>query len=169
MDRGPIRLDDAPVAALAAPAGVERRLHRPVGHILRQRPGEASDVRPLQGLRAVDRAMPSRRAISCVDTQENVSRIISRASRIQSAPLASILLWGCQRDDLIRPTAALANPQMTPVGIIPLWGARSSRNRGAASSGNWGQLPQESAPVFGTWTMPLMTRRLSVLHARAGS
>jgi hypothetical protein len=42
---------------------------------------------------------------------------------------------------------------MTPGGIIPLWGARSSRNRGAASSryegrhhpGIGGRLPQESA------------------------
>src|SRR5689334_18036917 len=32
--------------------------------------------------RTVERAMPSRRAISCVDTDENFSRIISRASRI---------------------------------------------------------------------------------------
>src|SRR5271170_250536 len=32
--------------------------------------------------RTVERAMPSRRAISCVDTQENFSRMISRASRI---------------------------------------------------------------------------------------
>ena len=29
--------------------------------------------------RTVERAMPSRRAISCVETQENLSRIISRA------------------------------------------------------------------------------------------
>jgi hypothetical protein len=42
---------------------------------------------------------------------------------------------------------------MTPGGIIPLWGARSSRNRGAASfryegrhhPGIGGRLPQESA------------------------
>src|ERR1700723_3144432 len=32
--------------------------------------------------RTVERAMLSRRAISCVETQENFSRIISRASRI---------------------------------------------------------------------------------------
>src|SRR5271165_1921456 len=32
--------------------------------------------------RTVERAMPSRRAISCVDTPETFSRIISRASRI---------------------------------------------------------------------------------------
>src|SRR5271166_5317426 len=32
--------------------------------------------------RTVERAMPRRRAISCVDTPENFSRIISRASRI---------------------------------------------------------------------------------------
>ena len=64
-----------------------------------------------------------------------------------------LLLWDCQRGDLIRPTAAPANPRKTPGGIIPLWGARSSRNRGAASSryggrhhpGIGGRLPQESA------------------------
>ena len=78
---------------------------------------------------------------------------LARIAHPQSAPLASILLWGCQRGDLIRPTAAPANPRMTPGGIIPLWGARSSRNRGAASSryegrhhpGIGGRLPQESA------------------------
>ena len=78
---------------------------------------------------------------------------LARIAHPQSAPLASILLWGCQRGDLIRPTAAPANPRMTPGGIIPLWGARSSRNRGAASSryegrhhpGIRGRLPQESA------------------------
>ena len=32
--------------------------------------------------RTVERAMPSRRAISCVDTDEDFSRIISRAWRI---------------------------------------------------------------------------------------
>jgi hypothetical protein len=32
------------------------------------------------------------------------------------------------------PPGAPANPEITPGGIIPLWGARSSRNRGAASS-----------------------------------
>ena len=32
--------------------------------------------------RTVERAMPSRRAISCVEIDENFSRIISRASRI---------------------------------------------------------------------------------------
>ena len=32
--------------------------------------------------RTVERAMPSRRAISCVETDENFSRIISRAWRI---------------------------------------------------------------------------------------
>jgi hypothetical protein len=32
--------------------------------------------------RTVERAMPSRRAISCADSDENFSRIISRASRI---------------------------------------------------------------------------------------
>jgi hypothetical protein len=58
---------------------------------------------------------------------------------------------GCQRGDLIRPTAASANPRMTPGrdhsviggaiisesggGIIPLRGATSSWNWGAASSG----------------------------------
>ena len=50
MHVGPVRLGDPPMAALAAPAGVERRLQRPVGHVLRQRPGEARAVSPLQRL-----------------------------------------------------------------------------------------------------------------------
>ena len=50
MHAGPVRLLDPPMAAFAAPAGVERRLQRPVGHVFRQRPGEARPVRPLQRL-----------------------------------------------------------------------------------------------------------------------
>ena len=41
MHAGPIRLLDPPMAAFAAPAGVERRLQRRVVHVLRQRPGRA--------------------------------------------------------------------------------------------------------------------------------
>src|SRR6516165_10761018 len=98
--------------------------------------------------------MPSRRAISCVDTQEDFSRIISRAPRISIRSAGTDCSFGsCQRGDLIRPTTAPANPRKTPGGIIPLWGARSSRNRGAASSryrgrhhpGIGGRLPPESA------------------------
>src|ERR1700722_10957984 len=48
---------------------------------------------------------------------------------------------------------------MTPGGIIPLWGARSSRNQGAASfryegrhhPGIGGRLPQESAASGISW------------------
>src|ERR1700759_1260664 len=50
MHAGPIRLGDPPVAALAAAAGVERRLQRRVGHALRQRPGEARGLSALQRL-----------------------------------------------------------------------------------------------------------------------
>ena len=50
MHVGPIRLRDPPVAAFAAPAGVERRLQRLVVHALRQGPGQACAVRPLQCL-----------------------------------------------------------------------------------------------------------------------
>ena len=50
MHAGPIGLLDAPMAALAAPAGVERRLQRRVVHVLGQRPGEARGLRPLQRL-----------------------------------------------------------------------------------------------------------------------
>src|SRR5271157_423427 len=50
MHGGPIRLRDPPVAAFAAPAGVERRLQRLVVHALRQGPGEACSLRPLQRL-----------------------------------------------------------------------------------------------------------------------
>src|ERR1700728_5231446 len=51
--------------------------------------------------RTVDRAMPSRRAISCVDTDEDFSRIISRASRIpiRSAGIDPPLGWPKGRPD----------------------------------------------------------------------
>ena len=50
MHRGPVRFLDPPMAAFAAPAGVERRLKRLVVHALRQRPGQARPVHPLQRL-----------------------------------------------------------------------------------------------------------------------
>ena len=50
MHAGPIRLRDAPMAAFAAPAGVERRLQRLVVHALWQGPGEACGLHPLQRL-----------------------------------------------------------------------------------------------------------------------
>ena len=50
MHGGPIRLRDPPVAAFAAPAGVERRLQRPVVHVVRQGPAEAGGLHPLQRL-----------------------------------------------------------------------------------------------------------------------
>jgi len=54
-------------------------------------------------------------------------------------------LWACQRGDLVRPTAAPANPRKTPGGIIPLWrrnhlgigGRHHPVTGGAASSGIW--------------------------------
>lgn len=68
----PTRLLDPPMGDLAAPAGVERRVQRRIVRGLRQRPAEARGLRPLQDLprrRALDR---SRRAISCVDRQEDI-------------------------------------------------------------------------------------------------
>jgi hypothetical protein len=50
MHAGPIGLLDAPMATLAAPAGVERRFQRRVVHALRQGPGQARGLRPLQRL-----------------------------------------------------------------------------------------------------------------------
>src|ERR1700735_5664853 len=51
--------------------------------------------------RTVERARPSRRAISCVDTDEDFSRIISRASRIpiRSAGIDPPLGWPKGRPD----------------------------------------------------------------------
>jgi hypothetical protein len=46
-----------------------------------------------------------------------------------------LLPWICQRSDLIRPTAAPANPRKTPGGIIPLQGGGIIPELGAASSG----------------------------------
>jgi hypothetical protein len=62
--------------ALSAPP-TPRRSYRPEAarRGLRSPPVSTSLV-------TVERAMPSRRAISCVDKPENFSRIISRASRI---------------------------------------------------------------------------------------
>src|SRR5580658_7529862 len=96
--------------------------------------------------RTVERARPSRRAISCVDTDEDFSRIISRASRIpiRSAGIDPPLGLPKGRPDQANGSARQSTKD--PGGIIPLWGARSSRNRGAASfryrwaasSRNWG-------------------------------
>src|SRR5277367_6029650 len=55
MHVGPVRFLDPPMAAFAASAGVERRLQRLVVHVLRQGPGQACAVRPLQ-------CLPHRRA-----------------------------------------------------------------------------------------------------------
>ena len=64
-----------------------------------------------------------------------------------------LLLWDCQRGDLIRPTAASANPRKTPGGIIPLGGRDhlgiGGRHHpvtgGRHYPGIGGRLPQESA------------------------
>ena len=50
MHAGPIRLRDPPMAAFAAPVGVERRFQRALVHVLRKRPGKACTVRPPQCL-----------------------------------------------------------------------------------------------------------------------
>jgi hypothetical protein len=42
-----------------------------------------------------------------------------RPCRAESAPWAQSLHWACQRDDLIRPTAVPANPDMARAGS---WG-----------------------------------------------
>ena len=101
--------------------------------------------------RTVERAMPSRRAISCVDTPENFSRIISRASRIpiRSAGIDPPLglpkgrpdqaNGGARqsRNDPGRDHSVMGGEIISESGggIIPLRGAASSRNWGAASSG----------------------------------
>ena len=73
MHAGPIRLLDAPMAALAAPTGVERRLQRRVVHVVRQRPGEARGLRPLQRL-------PHRRARQAEPAGDLVRRHATQTS-----------------------------------------------------------------------------------------
>ena len=97
--------------------------------------------------------MPSRRAISCVDTPENFSRIISRASRIpiRSAGIDPPLGLPKGRPDQANGGARQSTND--PGRDHSVMGARSSRNRGAASfryegrhhPGIGGRLPQESA------------------------
>src|SRR5271166_6499140 len=85
--------------------------------------------------RTVERAVPSRRAISCVNTPENFSRIISRASRIPIRSAGIDPPLGLPKG---RPDQANGGARQSvndPGGIIPLRGATSSRNWGAASSG----------------------------------
>ena len=57
--------------------------------------------------------------------------MISRASRIPIRSAGIDPPLGLPRGDPIRLTAAPANVDVTPGGIIPLWGARSSRKSGA--------------------------------------
>src|ERR1700690_2534064 len=95
--------------------------------------------------------MPSRRAISCVDTDENFSQITSRASRIpiRSADIDPPLGLPKGRPDQANGGARQSTKDPgrdhsvmggaiiseSGGGIIPLRGAASSRNWGAASSG----------------------------------
>src|SRR5271163_946158 len=101
--------------------------------------------------RTVERAMPSRRAISCIETDENFSRIISRAWRIviRSAGIDPPLGLPKGRPDQANGGARQSTNDPgrdhsvmrgaiiseSGGGIIPLRGAASSRNWGAASSG----------------------------------
>src|SRR5271166_1581918 len=101
--------------------------------------------------RTVERARPSRRAISCADKQENFSRMISRASRIpiRSAGIDPPLGLPKGRPDQANGGARQSTNDPgrdhsvmggaiiseSGGGIIPLRGAASSRNWGAASSG----------------------------------
>jgi hypothetical protein len=82
MHAGPVRFLDPPMAAFAAPAGAERRLKRLVVHASGKGQDRPAPSTRFNVSRTVERARPSRRAISCVDTDEDFSRIISRASRI---------------------------------------------------------------------------------------
>src|SRR5271163_1766573 len=101
--------------------------------------------------RTVERAMPSRRAISCIETDENFSRIISRAWRIviRSAGIDPPLGLPKGRPDQANGGARQSTNDPgrdhsvmggaiiseSGGGIIPLRGAAPSRNWGAASSG----------------------------------
>ena len=144
------------MAALAAPAGVKGRGARLVVHVLRQRPG-----RPAVSARinVSEHARPSRRAISCVDTDADFSRITSRASRIPMRSAGIDPPGGLPKG---RPDQANGGARQStkdpgrdhsvmggrdhlvmPGDIIPLQGATSSRFGG--------RLRQESALAEG-WT-----------------
>ena len=151
MHAGPIRLCDAPVAPFAAPAGVERRLQRAVAHVLRQGPGKPRGLRPLQRFphRRARHAKPAGDLVR--RNARKLRRIISRAWRTVIRSAGTDRSLGLPRG---RPDQANgekpANPRKTPGrdhsvmgarssqdkgGIIPLRGAASSRQGGAASSG----------------------------------
>src|ERR1700692_531414 len=101
--------------------------------------------------RTFERARPSRRAISCVDTDEDFSRIIARASRIPIRSAGIDPPLGLpkgrpdqahgggrpSRDDPWRDHSVMGGAIISESGggIIPLREAASSRNWGAASSG----------------------------------
>src|ERR1700727_1534099 len=83
--------------------------------------------------RTVERAMLSRRAISCVDTDENFSRIISRASRIPIRSAGIDPPLGLPKG---RPDQANGGARQSPEdrgGIIPLWGGGAFRMRGGGA------------------------------------
>ena len=96
---------------LAAPAGVESAASS-APSLMSSGKGQDSPAVSVRFnvSRTVERAMPSRRAISCVDTQENFSRIISRAWRTVIRSAGTDRSLGLPKGDLIRPTAAPANP-----------------------------------------------------------
>ena len=135
---------------LPAPAGVERRRQRPVVHGLRQRPGEPRAVRPFQGL-------PHRRARHAEPSGDLVRRYRRRLQPNNLARMAHCSPLRRRRLPEGRSDPANSGVRQSvndPGGIIPL-GARSSRNRGAASSRNpWAQSSRyrraassESAPI----------------------
>src|ERR1700722_16915472 len=114
--------------------------------------------------RTVERAMPSRRAISCVDTDDAFSRIISRAWRIVIRSAGTDRSLGLPkgrpdqanggahqstkdpgRDHSVMGGAIIAE---SGGGIIPLRGAASSRNWGAASSGISISVPEPGNAVL---------------------
>jgi hypothetical protein len=136
MHAGPIRLGDPPVAALAAAAGVERRLQRLVVHAFRQRPGQARDLSALQRLRH-GRARNAEPAGDLVRRYRRRLQPNNLARIAHAHPLRwhRLLPWSCQSGDLITPTAAPANADMTTGGIIPLQGGAIIQESGAASHG----------------------------------
>src|SRR5271165_2873797 len=121
--------------------------------------------------RTVERARPSRRAISCVDTDADFSRITSRASRIpiRSAGIDPPLGLPKGRSD--QANGGARQSRKTPGGIIPLSEAASSGNREAVSSryrgrdhpGIGGQLRPESACAL---AQPQLSPRNSSLRLK---
>ena len=131
VDSLPVRFGVPPMAPLAAPEGVKRRLQVRVAHPLRQRPRKPGHRQPLQRL-------AHRRRRHAQPARDLPRRHLGR--KLQANDLAHIahrhsfrwhrsLPWVAKGADLITSAAALVTFH-APGGIIPFRWATSSRNAG---------------------------------------